>query len=326
MQVLSFSKPLMTINKIVITSAILALTLTSCFRVGEKIEPQVSYTATDSYLKSLPSSFPALSQQEKKEPWGTEYLIAKHFAKELDLYRAITNYKRALILLDDPASSRYSEIEYDILLSYYLGKRYSDAIHFYTHSGLVEMGPDFPAYHDMLVILYESYLKENDTQKAGAVFYLIAQNFPETAKKIKISTALTAGDIEYLEKSKFSHDPEIDSMLKTFYAHKKSVHKAQLLNACIPGAGYWYVGQKQSAMTAFLLNGLFIYAAIAFFDRGFTAAGIITLSFEAGWYFGGIYGAGEAAKLFNERLYERMAHPYLSQKNLFPVLMLKKSF
>lgn len=300
--------------------------LTSCFRLGEQIEPQVNYTVEERYLKNLPSSFSPLTESERKSSWGSEYLIAKHFAKELDLYRAITTYKRALILLSNPQNPRYGEMEYDIFLSYYLGKRYADALNFYTQSELVHTDYQFKAYHDLLVILYECYLKEDDQQHAGAIFYLLAKNYPETAEKIKVSTALTVGDLAYLKASHFSQDQEINGMITHFNQHKKSVHKAQLLNACLPGAGYLYVGQKQSALTAFLLNGLFIYSSYAFFHKGFTAAGIITLSFESGWYFGGIYGAGEAAKIYNERLYENIAYPYLSKKNLFPVLMLKTSF
>ena len=94
----------------------------------------------------------------------------------------------------------------------------------------------------------------------------------------------------------------------------------------LPGAGYLYVGQKQSAVTAFLLNGLFIAAAVHFFCKWEIAAGVITTSFEAGWYFGGIYGAGESAKLYNERVYEDLAYPALNRNGLFPVLMLQYGF
>ena len=79
-------------------------------------------------------------------------------------------------------------------------------------------------------------------------------------------------------------------------------------------------------MTAFFLNGLFLAAAYQFFHRGNVAAGIITLSFEAGWYFGGIYGAGQEAKYYNERIYERNASAVLNDSKLFPVLMLDHAF
>ena len=84
--------------------------------------------------------------------------------------------------------------------------------------------------------------------------------------------------------------------------------------------------QRLTPATAFLLNGLFIAAAYQFFHRGHIVAGIITTSFEAGWYFGGIYGAGEEAKYYNERIYECNAAQILHQHSLFPVLMLRHAF
>lgn len=118
----------------------------------------------------------------------------------------------------------------------------------------------------------------------------------------------------------------LTNLLTSYDAKKKSPCKAQFANGILPGAGYLYVGQKQAALTSFLLNGLFIYAAVYFYTNGNVAAGVITTSFEMGWYFGGIYGAGEAAKYYNERLYERQAYPALSYNKLFPVLMLKYGF
>ena len=92
------------------------------------------------------------------------------------------------------------------------------------------------------------------------------------------------------------------------------------------GAGYFYLGQKQSGITALLLNGLFIGASVYFFEDGNIPAGIIFTSFEAGWYFGGIYGAGLEAKYYNERLYESMATPMMHRERLFPILMLNYAF
>ena len=115
-------------------------------------------------------------------------------------------------------------------------------------------------------------------------------------------------------------------MMSYYEIKKKSVGGAQILNTFIPGAGYFYVGQKKTALTALLLNTLFIVASYEFFHHGYIAAGIITTSFEMGWYFGGIYGAGEAAKFYNERLFENVATPMMNQEKVFPALMLKYAF
>lgn len=300
----------------------------SCYRVPDKIEPQVSYAVQDKYLKHLPPAFPSLSAQEEDQAWGKEYLIGQKFARELDLYRAVTTFKRAEFLLPPNHAERLQEIQYQILLSYYLGKRYNEVIQTFNHSTLYHARPSFLAYHDLLVILYESYLEIGDEQKAEHILRAMCQHYPETADKLVLATALIAGDLDALRQEERQNPSKtyLTDLLKTYDTKKKSISRAQTYNAFLPGMGYLYVGQKQSALTSFLLNGLFTAAAVHFFQKGNIAAGVITTSFEAGWYFGGIYGAGEAAKLYNERIYEENAYPTLNYNGLFPVLMLKYGF
>lgn len=307
---------------------LLLLAFAGCYRVDDKIEPQVNFSVQDKYLKQLPPAFPPLDSSEKSEPWGQEYLIAQKFAEHLDLYRAVTTFKRAEFLLPPGKTQRLEEIQYQILLSYYLGKRYEQVAQEFTHSALYTATEDFTAYHDLLIIMYESYLETGQEEKASYVFRIIEHHYPETAKRLRISTALIDGDLDELRTIERC-DPSkeyITTLLHTYDSKKKSVKKAQTLNAILPGAGFLYVGQKQSAFTAFLLNGLFIWASVHFYCKGNYAAGAIFTSFEAGWYFGGIYGAGESAKLYNERLYEEEAYPILNRHGYFPVLMLRFGF
>lgn len=308
---------------------IVPIIFSGCYRVPDKLEPQVNYTVQDKYLKQLPSPFPPLSAAEKSSAWGKEYLIGQKFAAEIDLYRAVTTFKRAQFLLSPTDNQRLQEIEYQIIFSYYLGKRYEEAVQSFEGSTLYQTArPSFPAYHDLLILLYESYLQTNQPEKAHHILCLIHRYYPKTKAHLDFATALIDGDLATLC-AIAATDPSksyVTNLLTTYENNKKSIAKAQTLNALIPGGGYLYVGQTQSAITAFLLNGLFIAAAVHFFSKGQLAAGIIATSFEAGWYFGGIYGAGEAAKLYNERLYESYAYPTLNSHKLFPVLMLKYGF
>lgn len=306
----------------------LLLFLSACYRVSDKLEPQVNYAVQDRYLKHLPSAFPPLTEREKEEAWGKEYLLGQRFAEDLDFYRAITTFKRSEYLIPQKEHERLLEVQYQMVLCYYLGKRYENAIAAYNHSRLYTVNTSFPAYHDLLIILYESYLETEDETKAEHALRTLKRYYPETAKKLELATVMIDGDLCAIEKESLN-DPSktyLAEILTEYEAKKKSINKAQTLNMVLPGAGYLYVGQKQSAITAFLLNGLFIAATVHFFNKGHVAAGIITASFEAGWYFGGIYGAGESAKLYNERLYEDLAYPALNRDGLFPVLMLKYGF
>jgi tetratricopeptide (TPR) repeat protein len=312
----------------------------------------------DRFVKMLPSSFPPLSFDESLSEWGKEYQIALAFAEQLDLYRAVTTFKRSEILMPVDEAIRRRETQYYTLLCYYLGKRYDDVIDLFNESDLRFVSTSFSTYHDLLVILYESYMRTNEDERAMQYHKLLRQHFPDTAEKLFVSTALNDGKLDLLEKwvqesvapinyedvvvsaENFYARPEttarwidetdtgdhISSMMKQYALQKKSTWKAQALNAVVPGAGYLYVGQKQSALTSLLLNSLFIGAAYGFFSNGYTAAGLITTSFELGWYFGGIYGSGQAAKLYNERIYERVAFNTMQRDKLFPVLNIQHGF
>jgi hypothetical protein len=300
----------------------------SCQRVPDKIEPTLSYTVQDKYLLSLPAPFPPLSDEEKTQDWGREMQIGYGFAHQLDLYQAITAFKRAEFLIPSGETARSLEIQYEILLCYYIGKKWDDVIYTFDHTHLRYADQDFPAFHDLLLILYETYNQEKMEYQAERILQVINHYYPEEAQKLFLSNALIQGEIPTVETIAQSPPPKpyLNEFLAEYQAQKKSVGKTQFLNAILPGAGYLYLGQKQSAATAFFLNGLFIAASTYFFLDGNIAAGVIFTSFEAGWYFGGIYGGGLEAKAYNERLFENMATPMMNREQLFPALMLKYAF
>jgi hypothetical protein len=299
----------------------LGLLFTGCHRHVGDIKPQINYSVQENYLKQLPSPFPPLSEAERAQDWGKEYTIGLGFAHQLDLYQAMTAFKRAEILAPPSDIVRLKELRYDVVLCYYFALKYSEVTYEFEKGALYDVNTDFPAFHDLLVILYDSYLKLGADTKAAALLETIRYYYPETAKNLEASTALIQAKFSTLR-----HMPEMKEFLDVYHSERKSPGTAQTLNALLPGAGYFYLGQNQSAVTAMLLNGLFIAASYHFFDHGNVAAGTIFLSFEFGWYFGGIFGAGLEAKSFNERLYERLATPMMNPKRLFPVLNLRYAF
>lgn len=310
-------------NKWILTLLFLA----SCYRVPDKLDPQVTYQLQERHFQNLTSAFSPLTSEEKATDWGKEYLIARAFAAELDLYRAVSTFKRAQILLD-AKHERQLELQYDVLLCFFLGKRYADAVDAFEKSALAHVDKTFPAYHDLLLVLYEAFREMKEEEKREKIVELLEKTFPDTSEELKVSLAIRNADLVAINDfaSGFQCPSYLDTLVTTYSTQKKSVVAAQCLNAFIPGAGYLYIGQTKSAITAFLLNGLFITAAAQFFLHKHFAAGIITTGFEAGWYFGGIYGAGEEAKYYNERLYEKTASVQLNEHQLFPVLMLNHAF
>lgn len=310
---------------------VLLLLLTACHPKSCVFEPKICYTPPACLFETLPSAFPALTESELQTDWGRELLIAQALAKEADLYRAITTFKRAEILIQqDPLASRERvlQIEYGIVLAYYAGNKYWEALEYFECSRLIEVPADFPAFRELLIVLYDAYLKTCQKEKALRILNLINSLDSCEADDLLLSTALTEPDFCLLDDVKTRHplSCEIDSLLTDFCYETKSVKKAQTLNALLPGAGYAYVGQTEAGVTSFLINALFTAAAWQLFDRGYVPAGIIVSSLEFGWYIGGINGAGLAAKEWNERLYATKSKCFLTEQKLFPILMFQTAF
>lgn len=309
----------------------LALTQMSCQPIYQKIEPKIDppLTQTVRQFQTLPSLFPPLSVVEKKQEWAKELLIAEFFTKEWDLYRAITCYKRALALLPDEAKERHLQIDYDLILCYYLGNKYQDALSLFEMSELSQASSDFPAFHDLLLLVYDSYLKTDQNEKAEGILKIIETFLTkEENEKILLYHALKKGELEEVSDvfNQHSQRDELTDQFALYHQFAKSPQKAQLFNALLPGAGYYYVGQRKSALTSFIINALFTAAAYQFFRHGYVAAGLITASLETGWYVGGINGAGIEAQGFNQRLYEGISRKILTKQSAFPVLMFQTSF
>lgn len=301
--------------------------LTSCHPKSCYLEPEICYTVPETFVSMTPSAFPPLYLEELRQAWGKELYIAQTFAKELDLYRAITAYKRSLILLPEEECQRKYQIEFCILQAYYLGAKYQEVINYFESSSLLDIPEDFPAIEELLILLYDSYKRECH-QKSLEFKELLQERYPDTAQRLQLEESLMIADLG-TARCLAADTPDacaIEHLTERYCHCALSVKKAQTLNALLPGAGYAYVGQKKAAITSFIINSLFIAASYSFFKHGYVAAGVITSSLEAGWYFGGINGAGLAAKEHNERLYEATAKETLIERRLFPVLMFNKTF
>lgn len=341
---------------------------------GEVLSPTLGYSVHDQYLKHLHSIFTKLNKEEQSTDWGKEYTIGLQFAKELDLYQAITAFKRAVILIPDDEITRRRELDYQIINAYYLGGKYKEAIAFFDHSLLANIEPSFPAFHDLLIILYDSLENDKDKDRAARMLKIMDRYFPLEKKKLELGNSLLSGDIDliakkvednFIETSIASLEDSLDSnfykestgalkvdekqhglaedklhslyhlkecteamsgVYNDYQSKRKSPYLAGGLNAVLPGLGYLYLGQKQSALTALLLNSFTVGASYYFFKSDNIPAALLTLSFESGWYFGGIYGAKQEADFFNKRTFEDATHYRMRDHKLYPILMLRHGF
>lgn len=314
----------------------LLLFLCGCQQDCSRLEPNIVYVTPQRLVENLPSPFPELTSEEKSQEWARELFLGRKFARELDLYRAITCFKRAQFLLPSNldtiprfnVDNRRLEIEYEIFLAYYLGNKYQEAIDTFDSGGLIQVPADFPVFNELLIALYDAYIQIDEQEKALKLLCYINAKNQAIAQSLTLETAISNADFPNIKAAGDCHPAKdnIDQLLGNYKCRALSPTKARTLNALLPGAGYYYVGQQKAALTSFIINALFIAASYQLLEKGYIPAGIITASLEAGWYFGGINGAGLAAKEYNERLYECLSKETLMETRLFPVLMLNYGF
>ncbi len=82
----------------------------------------------------------------------------------------------------------------------------------------------------------------------------------------------------------------------------KSPSTAGVLAAALPGLGHVYCDRYKDGAVAFLLNGLFTWAAIEAFNKDQNVLGGILAFLELGWYSGNIYSAVNSAHKYNRAL------------------------
>lgn len=309
--------------------ALLVVTTTACQSLKTHKAP-IAYTPNAHEIGALPAAFPHEPPYAAGDKSHEEQALGCAFAREGDFYRAITAFKRALFLTPTTASpTRQQQIFYQIALAYYLGEKYLDTAKTYSLTPLSQVTPSFIPYEDLAVILYDSYQRMGDHEdQAEYVRHALAQVNPKKAEDLALYHAILHQDWKsILQAADATPTRAYFHAIATQYHHKKkSVGKAHILSAILPGSGYWYVGQKKSAVTSFLLNALFLWGTLEFLDHDLYAPAIITAGFEVGWYAGGIYGAGMAAKEHNTQLYEKYCYKMLQQERLFPFLMLHYGF
>ena len=309
-------------------SALIILGLSGCTKYYDEFTPNMEYVPYPYVTQCRPSAFPPLNSEECHTDWGKELRIAYVFAAEQDYYRAITGFKRSLVLLPPNELRRKDQIEFDVFQSYYLAFKYQEAIEAFEASGLQNVSNAFPPFKDLLIMLYDYYHKIDSETKAADIYKIILCDYPSEASRLSLSTSFLKADFVSIQQNAINtpYESDVNDLLCEYSSVAKSPEKARLLQAILPGAGYYYVEQKNAALSSFMLNTLFIWAACHFFAKGNVAAGILTTSLETGWYFGGINGAGLAAREYNERAYEVNGREFMKNRSLFPILMIQTSF
>ena len=239
--------------------------------------------------------------------------IADAFMEEGEYYRAITEFKKYLILFPDSGRADYAS--FGIGMAYYKGEEYRDAVRSFT--SMRERYPD--SAHALPARYHEGFsrwkLKEYET--ARITFDAIAEDHPESgyAPRALAASSLAALDEDKPDISQAGLERFVDrypghpgagnveealSLLGRYRERpQKSPFLAGFMSAILPGSGYMYAEHYGDGVTAFLLNGLFIAGAATSFHQENYAVGTIVAVIGVPFYFGNIYGSANAANKWN---------------------------
>ncbi len=235
------------------------------------------------------------------------------FISEGEYYRAVTEYKKFIILF--PESPRVDYALYNIGMAYFRGEEYKDAAKTLASIGERYVKSDFaPAAG-----FYEgvSYVRLNMPEMAEKAFDRVAELYPDSSYAPKALTGkslllLEGGDVaacrnglqhilaSYPDDAREANVREAINLLeKNDELPQKSPFLAGFMSAIIPGSGHIYAGHYGDGVTSFLLNGLFIAGTVvAAKQENYAVAGavgVVGLPF----YVGNIYGAANAATKWN---------------------------
>jgi tetratricopeptide (TPR) repeat protein len=101
------------------------------------------------------------------------------------------------------------------------------------------------------------------------------------------------------KRDQFNIQPLLARMKKRVQLKQKNPKLAGIL-AVVPGAGHLYCGRYRDALTAFVVNGLFAWAAAESFDNDQAALGSLLTTAGLGFYTGSIFGSVSGARKFNQ--------------------------
>ena len=201
-------------------------------------------------------------------------LTKELFLNKILILHALVDYEKAIYefekskdlnFLEDP------EILLQIALSYDKLENFKTALS-YVNKGLnikensIDINDKFLKFQGVL------YAMENDWDLANSSF-LKMNDTNQSQKFLKI----------------------IESKGIMHYKNPKTA----LFLSILPGAGYYYTGYKQTALSSFLLNGLLAYATISNIRKDNTGMAILTGVFSLSFYISNIQGAFKSAKKYN---------------------------
>jgi hypothetical protein len=242
--------------------------------------------------------------------------IADAFMEEGEYYRAVTEYKRFLILFPNSEKANYATSR--IGLSHFKGEEFGTAVRCFS---IVRQKYPESEYAVEASYLEGGQLLEAEKLHQGAGD---AGNAGGREPCVGICPPRAPGDQSLTALDNDSPGPSrraLERVLDRYpqYPNRESVKEAEalidryqeqpqkspvlagILSAILAGSGYLYAERYGDGLTAFLINGLFIAGTVMAFHAENYALGTIVGGVGLPFYLGNIYGSANAVKKVEHR-------------------------
>lgn len=228
-----------------------------------------------------------------------------------DFDRAITEYQR--LIFSAPYTRWSRKAEDDLMGCYYQSGQYTEA--FDLGISLLDRDLDNDRRDRVLLAVGKSSIRRGDY--GGARFHVVKVS-PDARDRASMLEGLSyAFESRWQEAARaFDNVPRQSSLTGNAIVCErlcargaalklKNPTKAGVL-AVIPGLGYLYDGYERTALSAFVVNSLFIWGTYEAFHHDNPGLGTVLAFFGTGWYSGNIYGSIQSAKRQNARSHARL--------------------
>ena len=259
-----------------------------------------------------------------------QFQFARQYLEKGEYLRAAWEFDRFIHFF--PADEGVPKAQYLMGLCYLKGKKYESARKVLEE--VYKAHSSTPLGGKALFLIGETYFLQGVSAEAERYFRQVAENYPmqelKNAAFYRLGWNRMGEDrwdeaseaFKMVEEKSPLYDTSQELSLKSLKGETlphKDPTAAGILAATVPGLGHAYTERYRDGMVAFLLNGLFIWAAVESFDQDHDVLGGILTFLEVGWYTGNIYSAVNGAHKYNRKIKDeyRKSLPDKLDLNLF---------
>jgi outer membrane protein assembly factor BamD (BamD/ComL family) len=239
--------------------------------------------------------------------------VADAFMEESEFYRAITEYKKFLILFPESDQGDYAVLK--IGLAYYHGEEYEASVR--NLENLREKYQESRYIPESMYFAGLGYWKLKKYENAKTSLDGISKSYPDSiyAPKALIASTMLDLDQDHLDNSM----QDMEKLIHAYPDHPASIQAretivlldqyrnlpikseilAGVMSAIVPGSGYVYAEHYGDGITAFLINALAVAGTITAVGNENYAVAAIVGGIGLPFYFGNIYGSANAVKKWN---------------------------